>query len=116
MEEEQKTEVVPVEEETTEEETPVEEETTEEAAPEETTEEAPVEEEKTEEVPAEGECCCSPEATKSAEDMIRDLVNLINVMKEEEVEGVTTKIQPAAADELVAKLEEVAKAVGEICG
>lgn len=64
---------------------------------------------------AETACECSAEATKSAEDLIRDIVNLINVMKEEEVEGVTTKILPAAAEELVGKLEELAKKVGEIC-
>lgn len=91
-----------------EEEQPKEEAPAEEAAAE---EEAP-----TEEAPA-GACeCCSPEATKSAEDMVRDLVNMVNVMKEEEMEGVTTKIQPEAADELVAKLEELAKKVAEICG
>lgn len=107
MEEEQKTEE-PKEEVAAEEEAPVEETPVE--------EEAPAEEEKAEEAPAEETSCCSPEATKSAEDMVRDLVNMINVMKEEEVEGVTTKVQPEAADELVAKLEELAKKVSEICG
>ena len=102
MEEEQKTEEAPVEE------------AKEEEAKE---EEAPVEEAKEEEAPVEEkECCCSEEATKSAEDMVRDLVNMVNVMKEEEVEGVTTKVQPEAADELVGKLEELAKKVAEICG
>lgn len=103
-----------------EEEQPKEEAPVEEAAPEEAAaeEEAPTEEAPAEEAPAEEkECgCCSPEATKSAEDMVRDLVNMVNVMKEEEMEGVTTKIQPEAADELVAKLEELAKKVAEICG
>lgn len=59
--------------------------------------------------------CCSPEATKGAEDLIRDLINLISVKKEEEVEGVSTRIEPATADELIAKLEELAKAVGNVC-
>lgn len=111
MEEEQKVEET-TEETLAEEEAPVEEE----AAPEEEAKETPIEEAAEEETPAEEkECCCSPEATKSAEDMVRDLVNAVNVMKEEEVEGVTTKIQPEAADELVGKLEELAKAVAGIC-
>lgn len=52
---------------------------------------------------------------KAVEDMIRDIINLVNVMKEEEiqVEGGATKISPEAADQLVAKLEELAKKVGE---
>ncbi len=108
MEEEQKVEEQPeVSEEVKEEES---------AAEEEATEEAPAEEAAEEEAPAEACECCSPEATKSAEDMVRDLVNMVNVMKEEEVEGVTTRVQPEAADELVAKLEELAKKVSEICG
>jgi len=57
---------------------------------------------------------CS-EKTKSAEDLIRDIINLISVYKEEEKEGVSTRIDPETAKELVAKLEEVAKAVGGIC-
>ena len=106
MEEEQKPEEAPVVEETAE---------VKEAAPEETAEEAPAEEAPAKEAPAE-ESCCSPEATKSAEDLIRDLVNMISVMKEEEKEGVTTRVDPEAANELTAKLEELAKKVGEICG
>lgn len=50
---------------------------------------------------------------EEAENLIRDLVNTINVMKEEEVEGVTTKISPEAAEQLVGKLEELAKKIGE---
>jgi hypothetical protein len=108
MEEEQKVEEQPeVSEEVKEEEAAVEEEATEEAPAEEAAPETPAEE-----VPVEE---AGEEASKSAEDMVRDLVNMVNVMKEEEVEGVTTKVQPEAADELVAKLEELAKKVAEIC-
>jgi len=102
------------------EESPVDEQPAEEVAPEApATEEAPAEEEAPVEEAAAPECAacgseCS-EKTKSAEDLIRDLVNLINVYKGEEKEGTTTKIDPETADELVAKLEEVAKAVGGIC-
>lgn len=52
--------------------------------------------------------------TKEVEDMIRDLVNIINVRKEEEVEGATQKIEDDTAVELVKKLEKIAKAVGQI--
>ena len=55
------------------------------------------------------------EATKSAEDMIRDVINLISVKKAEEKEGTSTCINPETADELTAKLEELAKKVGGIC-
>jgi hypothetical protein len=57
-------------------------------------------------------CCCSGEETKSAEDMIRDLINLIAVYKEEELEGVTTKIEPNTAEILSAKLKEIAEKMG----
>jgi len=53
--------------------------------------------------------CCSTEATKTAEDQVRDLINLINVKKSEDA------INAEAAAELVAKLEELAKAVGNVC-
>ena len=125
MEEEQKPEEeqTPVEEQPTPaEEAPVEEPQEEPTPVEETPEEAPVEEAPAEEPAApveesgeDKEGCCSEEGTKSAEDSIRDVVNLINVYKEEEKEGVTTRIDPATADELVAKLEELAKKVGGIC-
>lgn len=59
--------------------------------------------------------CCSISGSRSAEDQIRDLVNLINVYKNEEMEDVTTRIDPATAKELVKKLEELAKKVGDIC-
>ncbi len=52
---------------------------------------------------------------KAAEDMIRELINLINVMKEEEVqvEGGATKIHPEAAKQLVAALRKLARKIGE---
>ncbi|MBT4805467.1 hypothetical protein HON71_04815 [Candidatus Woesearchaeota archaeon] len=58
---------------------------------------------------------CSTDCTKSAEDMIRDLINLIAVYKEEEMQDVTTRIEVNTAEILSAKLEEIAKKVGEIC-
>ncbi len=60
-------------------------------------------------------CCCSPKDSVSAEDMIREIVNLIAVYKEEEMEDVTTRIDPDTAEILTAKLGELAKKVGEIC-
>ena len=87
--------------------------------PEEKKEEAPVEatevtptEESKEETPT---CGCSIEETKRAEDLIRDLINLVCVYKEEEKQDVTTKIDPDTAEELNAKLEELAKKVGDVC-
>ncbi len=60
-------------------------------------------------------CGCSIKESKKAEDLIRDLVNLINVYKEEEKQDVTTRIDPATAAELVAKLKGLAKKIGDIC-
>ncbi len=53
--------------------------------------------------------------TKNAEDLIRDLINLIAVYKKEEMQDATTRIDPKTAKELVAKLEKIAKAVGSAC-
>ena len=47
--------------------------------------------------------------------MIRDLINLIAVYKEEEMQDVTTRIEVNTAEILSAKLEEIAKKIGEIC-
>ena len=80
--------------------------------------EAPKEEASEAPVEAPKEACEAPEcaeATKSAEDMIRDVINLISVKKAEEKEGTSTCINPETADELTAKLEELAKKVGGIC-
>ncbi len=82
------------------------EEKTEEVVPEEKKEEAPVEEAPAEEAAA--------EETKAAEDVIRDIINFINVKKEEEVEGATHRIEADTAAQLVEKLEELAKKIGEI--
>ena len=60
-------------------------------------------------------CCCSNEGSKSAEDMVRDLINLVAVYKEEEKESVTTRIDSDTAEILTAKLKELAEKVGEIC-
>jgi hypothetical protein len=60
-------------------------------------------------------CCCSNEESKSAEDLIRDLISLIAVYKEEEREGVTTRIGSDTAEILTAKLNEIAKKVGDVC-
>ena len=64
---------------------------------------------------SESGCSCSTEMSKSAEDMIRDLINLIAVYKKEEMQDVTTRIEVNTAEILSAKLEEIAKKVGEIC-
>ena len=48
--------------------------------------------------------------TKKVADKIRDLINLIEVKKEEEIEaGEGRKIEEDTADELIAKLREIAK-------
>lgn len=64
---------------------------------------------------AEKVCGCSIKSSKTTEDKVRDLINLVNVYKDEEIEDVTTRIDPATAKELVKKLEELAKEVGGIC-
>ena len=63
----------------------------------------------------ESRCGCSSGCTKSAEDLVRDLINLIAVYKDEETQDVTTRIEANTAEILSAKLEEIAKKVGEIC-
>ena len=52
--------------------------------------------------------------TVEVENMIRDLINLINVKKEEEVEGATQKIEDETAAELVEKLQAIAQAIGQL--
>ena len=51
---------------------------------------------------SESNCGCSTDCTKSAEDMIRDLINLIAVYKEEEMQDVTTRIEVNTAEILSA--------------
>ena len=54
------------------------------------------------------ECgCCSKEGSKGAEDLVRDLINLVAVYKEEEREGVTTRMDSDTAEILIAKLKEI---------
>jgi len=50
-------------------------------------------------------------STLKATEILRDVINLIAVYKEEEIQDVTTRIDPDTADELVKKLEQLAKAL-----
>ena len=50
-------------------------------------------------------------STVKAAELLRDLINLIAVYKKEEMQDVTTRIDPDTADELVKKLEQLAKAL-----
>ncbi|PIU76019.1 hypothetical protein COS75_01190 [Candidatus Pacearchaeota archaeon CG06_land_8_20_14_3_00_35_12] len=57
----------------------------------------------------------SKEKVKAVEDKIRDLINDIKVMNEEELkEGEGKKIEDDAAEELIKKLKAIASAVGNI--
>ncbi len=60
-------------------------------------------------------CGCSIGESKKTEDLVRDLINIVNVRKAEEADDVVTRIEPATAKELVAKLKEIAKQAGKIC-
>lgn len=44
-------------------------------------------------------------------EILRDVLNLIAVYKKEEMQDVTTRIDPDTADELTKKLEQLAKAL-----
>lgn len=46
-----------------------------------------------------------------AENAIRDLINWIEVLNQEEIEGSTKQIEDSAVKELKSKLEELAKKV-----
>ena len=46
-----------------------------------------------------------------ATELLRDVINLIAVYKKEEMQDVTTRIDPDTADELVKKLEQLGKAL-----
>ena len=50
-------------------------------------------------------------STLKATELLRDVINLIAVYKQEELQDVTTRIDPDTADELVKKLEQLAKAL-----
>ena len=56
--------------------------------------------------------CMHTEALKEIENMIRDLINLIEVKKTEEVEGATQKIEDRTATELQEKLRAIAEKLG----
>ncbi|MBI4147589.1 hypothetical protein HY494_02975 [Candidatus Woesearchaeota archaeon] len=46
-----------------------------------------------------------------ATELLREVINLIAVYKKEEQQDVTTRIDPETADELIKKLEQLAKAL-----
>lgn len=50
-------------------------------------------------------------STLKATELLRDAMNLIAVYKKEAKRDVTTRIDPDTADELMEKLEQVAKAL-----
>lgn len=50
-------------------------------------------------------------STLKATELLRDTVNLIAVYKKEAKRDVTTRIDPDTADELMEKLEQLAKAL-----
>jgi len=50
--------------------------------------------------------------TKKAEDKIREIINWISIMNNEEVEGANKKIEDETAKELEKKLRELAKIIG----
>ncbi|MEK6940061.1 MAG: hypothetical protein AABX31_05005 [Nanoarchaeota archaeon] len=50
-------------------------------------------------------------STLKATELLRDVMNLIAVYKKEEMQDVTTRIDPDTADELAKKLEQLAKAL-----
>lgn len=50
-------------------------------------------------------------STVKAAELLRDIINLIAVYKKEEKQDVTTRIDSDTADELVKKLEQLAKAL-----
>jgi len=59
---------------------------------------------------------CGNEEIKAVEDKIRDLINTIRVLQQEEVDGAGQKVQDGAADKLVAELEALAVQVGGLGG
>lgn len=54
----------------------------------------------------------SDEEIKSIENSIRDLINRVKVLQEEEDEGATQKVEDDAAEELIEKLEKIAESLG----
>ncbi len=53
------------------------------------------------------------EKIKGVEDKIRDLINTIEIMNREEVEGGVKKVEDSAAQELKEKLREIAEKLGK---
>ena len=53
----------------------------------------------------------SKETLVEAEDMIRDLINYIEVLNKEEVEGDVKKIEDDAATKLTEKLRQIAQKI-----
>ena len=51
---------------------------------------------------------------KPVEDKIRDLINEVRVMQQEEDEQGCQKVMDAAAEQIVEKLEQIARAVGRV--
>ena len=51
--------------------------------------------------------------TQDIADKIRDLINLVSVMNEEELEGGTKKIEDESAGQLKEKLQEIAQMLGK---
>lgn len=61
---------------------------------------------------AEDEVCMHTEALKEVENMIRDLINFVEVKKGEEVEGATQRIEDDTATQLQDKLRAIAEKLG----
>lgn len=54
----------------------------------------------------------SEDALKEIENMIRDLINFVEVKKSEEVEGATQRIEDDTAKEIQDKLRAIAEKLG----
>ena len=61
---------------------------------------------------AEDEVCMHTEALKEVENMIRDLINFVEVKKQEELEGATQRIEDDTATQLQDKLRAIAEKLG----
>lgn len=53
-------------------------------------------------------------AIKDIEDDLRDLINWIKVLNEEEEQGETKKIEDEAAEELIERIQSIAKKLGSV--
>jgi hypothetical protein len=61
---------------------------------------------------AEEETCMHTEALKEVGNMIRDLINFVEVKKSEELEGATQRIEDDTAKEIQDKLRAIAEKLG----